>query len=76
MLGLFFWTLKSVTKVKWHIVLKDGTKFIGKRTLGAMWSEGLCKSAYKVVDSLDSSFPEGTIVHLGWATILYRIKVK
>ena len=75
-LGLCFWTVKSVTKRRWQVVLKDGTKFIGKRTLGAMWQESLLESAYKVVDSLDSLFPEGTIVNLGWSTILYRIKVK
>jgi len=76
MLGMMFLAFRNITKVKWQIVLKDDTKFIGKRTLGAMWQEGLCESAYKAVDSLDSSFSEGTIVNLGWATILYRIKVK
>ena len=75
-LGLLFWALISATKVRWQVVLRDGTKFIGKRTLGAAWQEGFLESAYKVVDSLDSPFPKGMIVNLGWSTQLYRIKVK
>ena len=76
MLGLAFLTLGSMTKAKWQVVLRDGTKFIGKITLGTMWQEGFFESSYKVVDSLDSPFPKGTIVNLGWSTKLYRIKVK
>ena len=76
MFGLLFLTFRSMARTKWQVVLKDGTKFIGKRTLGAVWQEGLLESAYKVIDSLDSPFQDGTIVNLGWSTKLYRIKVK
>lgn len=76
LLLLLFLALRSITKTKWQIVLRDGTKFIGKRTLEAMWQEGFFESAYKVMDSLDSHFQEGTIVYLGWSAKLYRIKVK
>ena len=76
LLGLMFLISRSITKAKWQVVLKDGTKFIGRRTWAAMWEEGFFESAYKVMDSLNSSFLEGTIVHLGWNTKLYRIKVK
>ena len=61
---------------KWQIVLKDGTKFIGKRTWRAMWREGLWERAYEVVDALDSPFSKGMIVNLGRGAKLYRIKLE
>jgi len=76
MLGLMFLLLWSTVKVRWLVILKDNTRFIGERTLGAMWQEGFLESAYKVIDSLDSCFSEGMIVNLGWGTRLYRIKIK
>ena len=60
---------------KWQIVLKDGTKFVGKRTWQAMWRESLLETAYEVIDPLDSPFTKGTIVNLGWGTKLYRIRL-
>ena len=69
------WVLKSMAKIRWLVVLKNGTKFIGRRTLKTLSQESFLQTAYKVEDGLDSSFIKGTIIHLGWGAKLYSTKL-
>ena len=69
-----FLTFRHATKAKWHITLKDGKSFIGRKTWTTMWREGFLERAYRVEDSQESSFKEGTIIVFGFGMILYRIK--
>jgi hypothetical protein len=57
----------------WKVVLKDGTSFIGKRTLKAMWYEGLLTTCYKIMES--ASLPKGSIVSIEFGSMLYKIKM-
>jgi len=61
---------------KWQIILKDGTKFTGKRTFKTIWIESLLGRAYEVTDSNNPNFPKGTVVEVLFNSALYRIKVK
>ena len=60
---------------EWQVVLKDGTKFVGKRTWQAIWREGFTERAYQVVATQNSPFKEGKIVVLGFGSILYRVRL-
>lgn len=61
---------------KFAIVLKDGTRFIGKVTLGCIWRSGFGERRYKVVDALSSSIPVNIEVVVPWHSISYFYPVR
>jgi len=53
----------------WTVVLKDGTRFLGKRLT---WREGWFEQVYRVAGS--RVIPVGSIVVVANRNILYRFK--
>ena len=59
--------------MRYTVKLKDGTLFIGKRTLkNRLWDEGFFETVYTVIDS--ETIPMGSVVHIPVSSVSYKIK--
>ncbi len=57
----------------WRVILRDGSEFLGKRTLLAvLWYEGWAEKAFKVVNS--AKYQEGSYIIVPRRSIVCMVK--
>jgi len=57
----------------WRVILRDGSEFIGKRTLKAvLWYEGWNEKAFKILNS--NKYAEGSYIIVPRRSIVYMVK--
>lgn len=61
---------------RWGVVLKDGTRFLGLRTVGCVWwHDGLNVLTFIVDDPQATGMPRGALVRVRTDNLLYRYRL-